>query len=216
MAVSAHLTLAEGKAQPDSLILQPEKSASIGRHRTNQIVLQDEHASRHHAEVYFKDDCWYVRDIGALNRTQVNGKSILGPTPLPSDARIKVGRQRESPHRAVRLARHGGNVAEAARQRLVTDLLRWCVGQKMHSFDHGVGLEQHPAAGHAQIEHRAVVAGADHDTGARGQVAHQAGDEFEFIHEGQRFPVSTSSMTRLTALNNAWVVMGASKLSVAS
>jgi two-component system, NtrC family, response regulator HydG len=92
MAFSAHLTLEVGEAQPDSLDLETTESATIGRHRTNQIVLHDEHASRHHAEVYFKDDCWYVRDIGALNRTQVNGKAILGPTPLPPDARIKVGR----------------------------------------------------------------------------------------------------------------------------
>jgi transcriptional regulator with GAF, ATPase, and Fis domain len=91
-AYSAQLTLAEGNAQPETLPLEKEKPASIGRHRTNQIVLLDEHASRHHAEVYFKDDCWYVRDIGALNRTQVNGKAILGPTPLPADALIKVGR----------------------------------------------------------------------------------------------------------------------------
>ncbi len=92
MAFSAHLTLEIGEAQPVSLDLETTESATIGRHRTNQIVLHDEHASRHHAEVYFKDDCWYVRDIGALNRTQVNGKAILGPTPLPPDARIKVGR----------------------------------------------------------------------------------------------------------------------------
>jgi transcriptional regulator with GAF, ATPase, and Fis domain len=92
MDFSAQLTLEFGEAKPEAFVLEAEKPASIGRHRTNQIVLHDEHASRHHAEVYFEDACWYVRDIEALNRTQVNGKVILGPTPLPNDARIKVGR----------------------------------------------------------------------------------------------------------------------------
>ncbi|CAN5525565.1 sigma-54-dependent Fis family transcriptional regulator [soil metagenome] len=92
MDFSAQLTLEVGEAKPEAFVLEAEKPASIGRHRTNQIVLHDEHASRHHAEVYFEDACWYVRDIEALNRTQVNGKVILGPTPLPNDARIKVGR----------------------------------------------------------------------------------------------------------------------------
>ncbi|HEV8059080.1 MAG TPA: FHA domain-containing protein, partial [Gemmataceae bacterium] len=92
MGIPALLTLEEGEARPHSYGLEPDKSATIGRHRTNVIVLDDEHASRHHAEIFFKGDCWYVRDIGALNGTRVNGKTILGRTPLPHDARIQFGR----------------------------------------------------------------------------------------------------------------------------
>ncbi len=92
MGIPALLTLEEGEARPSSYGLEPDKSATIGRHRTNNIVLDDEHASRHHAEIFFKDDCWYVRDIGALNGTRVNGKTITGRTPLPHDARLQFGR----------------------------------------------------------------------------------------------------------------------------
>jgi two-component system, NtrC family, response regulator HydG len=92
MGIPALLTLESGEARPKSCTLEPEKSFTIGRHRTSHIVLIDEHASRHHAEVFFKGDCWYVRDIGTLNGTRVNGKTIVGRTPLPHDARLQFGR----------------------------------------------------------------------------------------------------------------------------
>lgn len=92
MDIAAFLTVEFGDAHPETCNLEPEKPVTIGRHRTNHIVLHDDHASRHHAEIFFKGDCWYVRDIEALNRTQVNGKTILGRTPLPNDARIQFGR----------------------------------------------------------------------------------------------------------------------------
>ena len=92
MGIQALLTLESGEARPKTYNLDPEQPCTIGRHRTSNVVLIDEHASRHHAEIFFKVDCWYVRDIGTLNGTRVNGKTITGRTPLTHDAQIQFGR----------------------------------------------------------------------------------------------------------------------------
>ena len=94
MGTQALLTLESGEARPQSYALDPEHPCTIGRHRTSNVVLIDEHASRHHAEIFFKVDCWYVRDIGALNLTRVNGNEIKGRTPLSHDAQLQFGRTR--------------------------------------------------------------------------------------------------------------------------
>src|ERR1700722_16308280 len=92
MGTQALLTLESGEARPQSYTLDPEHACTIGRHRTSNVILIDEHASRHHAEIFFKSDCWYVRDIGTLNGTRVNGKTITGRTPLSHDAQLQFGR----------------------------------------------------------------------------------------------------------------------------
>ena len=39
MVSRAQLTLEQGDAQPETYVLDPDKPALIGRHKTNQIVL---------------------------------------------------------------------------------------------------------------------------------------------------------------------------------
>src|SRR5262249_35660666 len=59
---------------------------------TNRIVLQDELCSREHAEVYYTDDRWHVRDMNSLNGTRVNAKKVTGECPLSPQDVVGLGR----------------------------------------------------------------------------------------------------------------------------
>jgi pSer/pThr/pTyr-binding forkhead associated (FHA) protein len=55
---------------------------SIGRGEDNVIVVAEEHASRHHAQVAWDRTQYIVRDLGSKNGTFVNGHRIEGVSPL--------------------------------------------------------------------------------------------------------------------------------------
>ena len=63
---------------------------SIGRARTNNIVLNHPHVSRHHALVEMKGREFVVRDLGSSNGTFVNGLRVK-EAPLDNDDTINVG-----------------------------------------------------------------------------------------------------------------------------
>lgn len=65
--------------------------AKIGRSKTNEVVLTDPLASRHHATLYFEGDVLMIRDEGSVNGTLVNGNQITEPTPLQDQAKIQFG-----------------------------------------------------------------------------------------------------------------------------
>src|SRR5260370_2698086 len=74
--MQARLTIEQGVAHPPALTLENGKSVSLGRSRENTLVLHDEHASRHHAQIYPDNGAWFIRDLGTLNGTFVNGEKI--------------------------------------------------------------------------------------------------------------------------------------------
>src|SRR5262249_16563302 len=61
------------------------------RATTNRVVLKDEMCSREHAEVVFTDDHWYLRDLGSLNGTRLNGKTFRGDSPLSPRDEVELG-----------------------------------------------------------------------------------------------------------------------------
>jgi Nif-specific regulatory protein len=87
----AWLTIEDGQGTPSRLELTPSCPATLGRHRKNHIVLHDEHASRQHAEVYYEDGRWFIRNINALNGTRVNGTPVNGVTPLADGQVVCIG-----------------------------------------------------------------------------------------------------------------------------
>jgi Nif-specific regulatory protein len=88
----ALLSIEAGLGEPRVCELHPAHKVTLGRHRNNLIVLQDEHASRWHAEVFFENGHWFIRDYGALNGTQVDGKAVSGQAELVHGQRIDIGR----------------------------------------------------------------------------------------------------------------------------
>src|SRR3954471_1959568 len=65
---------------------------TLGRAPTNRIVLKDDRCSREHAEVYYADGRWRLRDLESLNGTRLNGQPLDSEWELcPGDV-VHVGR----------------------------------------------------------------------------------------------------------------------------
>ncbi len=77
----ARLTIEKGDGQPRVCELDAQP-VTLGRSKSNDLVLADEHASRHHARLLLEQDEWVVYDQDTLNGTYVNGQKIARPTPL--------------------------------------------------------------------------------------------------------------------------------------
>jgi sigma-B regulation protein RsbU (phosphoserine phosphatase) len=64
----------------------------IGRSSDNDLSFPgDMSLSRHHLVLERGDGGWYVEDLGAKNRTTLNGRRIEGKTPLSAGDRISAG-----------------------------------------------------------------------------------------------------------------------------
>lgn len=85
------LTIESGDGSPHLCELDEGRTITLGRNRTNVIILQDKHASRWHAELFFQDGRWHIRDCGTLNGTKLNGDRIQQPTPLEDGDVVGVG-----------------------------------------------------------------------------------------------------------------------------
>ena len=46
-----------------------EEGGKIGRHSSNKIIVVEESISRYHAEIIYKDNLFYLRDIGSSTGT---------------------------------------------------------------------------------------------------------------------------------------------------
>ena len=63
----------------------------IGRAATASVVIADARVSRQHARLVWRDDRWWVEDLGARNRTLLNGAPVRQPEPLREGDRLEVG-----------------------------------------------------------------------------------------------------------------------------
>ena len=80
--MQTRLTIEQGTASPQALTLVKGQAVSLGRSRENTVVLHDEHASRHHAQIYPESGGWFLRDLGTLNGTFIDGDKITQPVLL--------------------------------------------------------------------------------------------------------------------------------------
>lgn len=119
----ARLIVNSGGAE-HSVELKPGKAVSVGREPANDVPLPDERqASRRHCEVRQAGSGWEVVDLGATNKTRVNGQPA-DRRALASGDVIEVGKvtlRFEDPQEDARLA-------EAGRQGVC--FLEWADGPK--------------------------------------------------------------------------------------
>lgn len=87
----ARLTVESGHASPRVSELERTRHLRLGRHRESDVILQDKHASRHHAEIFFRDDRWVLADQTTTNGTRIDGATIQGEVPLAHNQVISVG-----------------------------------------------------------------------------------------------------------------------------
>jgi len=81
----AYLVIRDGKKWSDVFRLVPGRTVTIGRADTNKIVVREDKASRQHAEIFFTDENWMVRDLGSRNGTLVGDETLQG------DRRLEPG-----------------------------------------------------------------------------------------------------------------------------
>lgn len=72
------------------LDLKPDTTIVIGRAQEADLSVPSNRVSRRHAELYWKDDRVWIKDLGSQNGTQVNGKRIQDH-PLEDSDEIAVG-----------------------------------------------------------------------------------------------------------------------------
>jgi transcriptional regulator with GAF, ATPase, and Fis domain/pSer/pThr/pTyr-binding forkhead associated (FHA) protein len=63
---------------------------TLGRAPTNRIVVKDERCSREHAEIYFADHRWHLRDLGSTNGTRLNGDRVEQESTLAAGDEIHL------------------------------------------------------------------------------------------------------------------------------
>jgi hypothetical protein len=84
------LTIRSPKSVPQDYVLQPGKN-TLGRKSSNDIVIQDELASRIHAEVDYQPERVFLVDLGSTNGTFVNHRRITKPTLIKPGDQIRIG-----------------------------------------------------------------------------------------------------------------------------
>lgn len=86
----AYLVIRDGTKWSDVFRLVPGRRVTIGRANTSQIVIQDEQASRQHAEIFSDEGTWYLRDLESRNGTQVGEEKIQGDVTLQVGDVIRI------------------------------------------------------------------------------------------------------------------------------
>ncbi len=86
---AAALVVEAGKEQGRRLVLLP--MTAVGREQDNTLVLDDPYTSAHHALIVWREQRWWLEDLGSHNGTRLNGTLVLRPVPLTHGDRIAVG-----------------------------------------------------------------------------------------------------------------------------
>ena len=73
---TAYLVIRRDDGFGDVFALVPGQRFTLGRANTNRIILKDEQCSREHAEVYYADGRWCLRDLNSLNGTRINNDAL--------------------------------------------------------------------------------------------------------------------------------------------
>ena len=68
------------------------QTTTIGRSKASVVVLQDGSVSRHHCALERRGDALFLRDLGTMNGTFVNGRRVLGEVQVAEGADVKVGK----------------------------------------------------------------------------------------------------------------------------
>jgi VWFA-related protein len=105
----ATLTVIESDSLKPGTVFTFSGTTRVGRTAKNDIDIPDKSVSRKHAEIFFENDTYHVRDLGSQNGLKVDEKRVsLGGIPLAHGARIRF-----SPQTVVEFKWHAGALREA-------------------------------------------------------------------------------------------------------
>jgi pSer/pThr/pTyr-binding forkhead associated (FHA) protein len=76
--------------ETQEFVLTEGATASIGRMENNDICIPEQHVSRQHAVINYRDGIFMITDLGSANGTFVNDRQLDGPFPLASGDEIRL------------------------------------------------------------------------------------------------------------------------------
>jgi len=85
------LVVTEGSLRGTSITLG-DTPVTLGRADGSTLVLSDDYASNHHAQLAPSNGRWVVEDMGSTNGTYLGDTKVTGPTPVPLGVPIRVGK----------------------------------------------------------------------------------------------------------------------------
>jgi hypothetical protein len=87
----ARLVVREGLGQVGQEILLTDDVTTLGRAASCQVVIDDDFASRRHAQIIRRDEIYWLRDLDSKNGTLLDHEAVAGETPLADGAEIRIG-----------------------------------------------------------------------------------------------------------------------------
>lgn len=87
-----HILIRDPVAGPSAIPLLVGERITIGRAPTNHVVLQDDRASRSHAEIRSSSTGWTIRDLDSRNGTLIDGERLGDDRVLTAGVIVQIGR----------------------------------------------------------------------------------------------------------------------------
>jgi len=82
----------QGKAgQAKAEILLVDDVTTLGRAASCQVVIENDFASRRHAQIVRREEVYWLRDLGSKNGTLLNNNPVAGEVMLADGAEIRIG-----------------------------------------------------------------------------------------------------------------------------
>lgn len=90
-ASPTRLVITAGPMSGKSLSLTKNTSISIGRSGDSSLVIRDDYTSTNHAQLFFHNGRWILKDLDSTNGTFYAGSRITSQTVVDCGVVIKVG-----------------------------------------------------------------------------------------------------------------------------
>jgi len=86
---AAQVVIEQGEEEGKCVSLHPV--TAIGRGAANVLPLSDPFASTRHAMILWRENLWWLEDLGSHNGTFLNDERITCPSPLTSGDHVRIG-----------------------------------------------------------------------------------------------------------------------------
>ncbi len=86
------LLLVTGGNLAGTTINLADQQITIGRSADATLVLTDDYASTRHARLFPQNGEWIVEDLGSTNGTYLDRTKVTGPTPVPLNVPVRIGK----------------------------------------------------------------------------------------------------------------------------